>query len=294
MKSRHVLTLFIFLFAADATNSQTCANGEKRLHAEDECIPQLLFNYLYCLQSSGGGKVEVIRKDGDENSPSSEINFSGKGSGVVIKGEGAVGFKHSDVTKATRELQEKLNPALADKCERIANEILSTPPPSSPTPKAPVANVAPVAPVGRVAVNPLNNAAPKLPEPHVQLETALNGFSCQVASYGNQWAEQNRKRIEDDLYKIYGCSEPPEASNKPGFSGNFHTPASNDGPWSGFASQSTVLYYDPNNKSRAAAVARDLSQRYQHKFVIARGAGQGIPYEWFSRTIVVHLRETGA
>ncbi len=275
------LLLFVGL-----ANAQSCTNGEKRLHAEDECIPPLLFNYLYCLQISGGGKVEVVKRSGDQNSKSAEIQLSGKGSGVILKGAAAVGYKQADVNNATRELQEKIDPTLAAKCERIATSITGTLPRTEERPPASKASV-------EATPKPRKQSGSRIREV-VVLGTALSGFSCQTASYGNDWARDTRERIEDDLYKVYGCTEPPEASSKPGFSGNFHTPANSDGPWPGFASRSTVLYYDADNKSKAEAVAQDLSQRYRHKFDIARGAGQGIPYQWYKRTIEIHVRESGS
>src|SRR5690349_2140204 len=75
-------------FAADA-----CDKGEKRLHPTEECIPKLLFNYLYCLEKSGGGRVEVNRRDVKDTSNDLEIRIGGKGAGVIVKGEGDARLK---------------------------------------------------------------------------------------------------------------------------------------------------------------------------------------------------------
>lgn len=122
--SSHVLFLICALASLSVTpamSSESCPKGEKRLRANEECIPASLFNYLYCLQQSGGGKIEVIRRSGDETAKSLEIQLSGKGSGVVIKGEGGGAIKTSDATKAARELQEKLDPSLTANCKYFAN-----------------------------------------------------------------------------------------------------------------------------------------------------------------------------
>lgn len=123
--SSRVLILICALASLPVTpalSSESCPKGEKRLRANEECIPASLFNYLYCLQQSGGGKIEVIRKSGDETTKNLEIQLSGKGSGVVIKGEGGGAIKKSDATKAARELQEKLDPSLSANCKYFANE----------------------------------------------------------------------------------------------------------------------------------------------------------------------------
>ena len=125
------------------------------------------------------------------------------------------------------------------------------------------------------------------------LSNALAGFSCSVNSYGGAWAEGNRHRVSNDLYRDYGCSAPAGAHSPPGYRGDFHTSSASSGPWGGFSARSTVLYYHSDNKSIADAVARDLSQRYGHRFVAAKGGGQGVLREWYHRTIIVHLREEG-
>lgn len=128
----------------------------------------------------------------------------------------------------------------------------------------------------------------------VSVAGAFQGYSCGVSSYGESWAESTRQRVRDDLYSIYGCSEPPEAHSKEGYGGDFHTPTRPDGPWKGFAAKSVVLYYSESNRERAEALAKDLTVRYGHRFSVARGGGQGIKPDWYSRTIVIHIREIGS
>lgn len=289
MEKRQVILVAALLLVTDVAvaAADACPSGQKRLKDSEPCIPELLFNYLYCLNSSGGGVIEVKEGTGNGNSRTTEVKVKGSGSGVILKGAAEVGFKQDDVSAATSELQKKLNPTLADNCKYFADKI-----------------------VGAAAATPLtnkgqpssgtqkpNDGTPKSPRPppdYVYLnKMTFNGFSCQTASYGSEWAERTREQIESDLYQIYGCSAPPDASNTLYHSGNFHTPASDSGPYEGFGVKSMVLYYDQANRAKAEALARDLSQRYQHTFVAAKGAGRGVQPEWYSRTILVHLRETG-
>lgn len=127
----------------------------------------------------------------------------------------------------------------------------------------------------------------------IKVGSAFAGFSCDVNSYGTSWAETTRQLVSSDLYAMYGCSVSADAHMKPGYKGDFHTNSAEEPPWKGFASRSTVLYYDAANQEAAEAVASDLTNRYKHKFVSAQGGGQGVLPEWFGRTIIVHLRESG-
>ena len=147
---------------------------------------------------------------------------------------------------------------------------------------------------GPVASAPITNpsSAVGIPSPHVDLKAAFSGFSCGVASYGGTWAEETRRQVADDLYKLYGCSEPSDAALKQGLNADTYT-STVFGPHRGFASESTVFYFSQANKAVAEAVAGDLSQRYKHRFAVALGEGQEIRDDWKARTIRVHLREEG-
>ena len=147
---------------------------------------------------------------------------------------------------------------------------------------------------GPVASAPITNpsSAVGIPSPQVDLKAAFSGFSCGVESSGGTWAEETRRQVADDLYKRYGCSEPSDAASEQGFSADMHT-STGSGPYRGSAFEGTVLYYSQANKAAAEAVARDLSQRYKHRFAVAQGEGQGIRDDWKARTIRVQLREGG-
>src|SRR5687768_5351282 len=109
-----------FLFPIACMGADNCANGQRQLNAGEPCIPEALFNYLYCLSRSGGGKIEVSKKDENSGSKALEVSLSGKGSGVVISGEGAVGYKTSDANRTVKELVEKIDPTLAANCKDLA------------------------------------------------------------------------------------------------------------------------------------------------------------------------------
>lgn len=123
----YVVVTFSVLSSFASNADETCANNQRKLHPGEPCIPEPLFNYLYCLSNSGGGKIEVVKKEQTETTKDLEINVQGKGSGVVIKAEGGGGFKSSEASRAGKELSEKLDPTLAAHCESILKD-LETPP----------------------------------------------------------------------------------------------------------------------------------------------------------------------
>ncbi|WP_027780587.1 hypothetical protein [Paraburkholderia caledonica] len=129
MEKRQVLLLSALLLLTElATAAQECTGGQKRLKESEPCIPEPLFNYLYCLNVSGGAVVEVTESSGDANSKTTNIKVKGSGSGVILKGAGEVGYAQANVSSATRELQKKLNPELAANCKYYADKIMGAPP----------------------------------------------------------------------------------------------------------------------------------------------------------------------
>lgn len=106
--------------ASPLAAGETCTSGQRTLNPGEPCIPEVLFNYLYCLKNSGGGKFEVRNKEDVSGAKALEIGFQGKGSGVIVKGEGGVNFKQDDASRAVKELSEKVDPSLATKCESLA------------------------------------------------------------------------------------------------------------------------------------------------------------------------------
>jgi hypothetical protein len=81
---------------------------------------------LYCLSQSGGGRIEVVKKDDTTKSTGYEVNIGGKGSGVLIKGEGSGAFKSTETTRALKELSEKLDPSLTKNCKDLASPVAAT------------------------------------------------------------------------------------------------------------------------------------------------------------------------
>jgi hypothetical protein len=106
---------------------EVCANGQRTLNPGEPCIPEVLFEYLYCLKNSGGGKVEVQTKEDVSGGKNLEIGVQGKGSGIIVKGEGGANFKQGDANRAVKELSEHIDPSLATKCESIVRTISVSP-----------------------------------------------------------------------------------------------------------------------------------------------------------------------
>lgn len=100
--------------------AQACPPGQSRLHEGDPCIASQLVDYLYCLSQSGGGKVEIVQRGDFKKNGNLEINIAGKGSGVVIKGEGSAATKNSSSSQAVSELSEKLDASLTSNCKQLA------------------------------------------------------------------------------------------------------------------------------------------------------------------------------
>jgi len=73
------------------------------------------------LSQSGGGKIELRKKDDVSKSSSLEVAIGGKGTGVVIKGEATGSVKTAEVARAVKELNEKLDPALTKNCKELAS-----------------------------------------------------------------------------------------------------------------------------------------------------------------------------
>ena len=116
-------TLFLLGIHSASLAQQACPSGQSRLREGEPCIPAALFNYLYCLSQSGGGKIEVVKKDDTTKSTGYEVNIGGKGSGVVISGEGSGTFKSTETTRAIKELSEKLDPSLTKNCRELSSAI---------------------------------------------------------------------------------------------------------------------------------------------------------------------------
>jgi hypothetical protein len=123
MARNHGLGIGVVLLACTlvttARAQESCPRGEKRLHPGDECIPGPLFNYLYCLERSGSGRIEISRQGGSGRDASLQITLKGSGSGVIVKGEGGSSYSTTDSQRAIDSLHERLDPTLAAKCERV-------------------------------------------------------------------------------------------------------------------------------------------------------------------------------
>lgn len=134
MKLRNSLTVAalgsMLIFSESTHSAEVCEAGQRRLNDGEPCIPEVLFNYLYCLSKSGGGKVEIATKTDSSGTKAREISVGGKGSGVVVAGEGNLAVKQQDASRAVREISERIDPSLASKCESLARGPQQTTPPS--------------------------------------------------------------------------------------------------------------------------------------------------------------------
>jgi hypothetical protein len=79
-----------------------------------------LFNYLYCLDKSGGGTIEVSRSNSSDASSKLQVRIAGKGAGVVVSGGGEGVLSKDSSNKIINEIRTKLDPSLAAKCEKLA------------------------------------------------------------------------------------------------------------------------------------------------------------------------------
>lgn len=129
---KSLLAVTSFLIPGLACAQAACASGQARLKDGDPCIPSHLVNYLYCLGGSGGGRVEVKKKEDASSSKQLEVTIGGKGSGVVIRGEGSGSVKNAEVTRVLKELDEKLDPSLTKNCKELASPPKAALPPLPP------------------------------------------------------------------------------------------------------------------------------------------------------------------
>lgn len=63
------------------------------------------------------------------------IRLEGKGSGIIIKGEGGGDYTSDESHKAIKALSQKIDPTLAEKCQQMADAA------ENPRPKRPTVNV---------------------------------------------------------------------------------------------------------------------------------------------------------
>jgi hypothetical protein len=121
LASNFIAAMFLLSACSAVHAADSCKSGEKKLATGEPCIPEYLFNYLYCLKQSNNGKVEVVEKSDVSGGKELEINVAGGASGVVIKGQASGGYKTSDTHRAVQELSEKIDPHLAEYCVQMKN-----------------------------------------------------------------------------------------------------------------------------------------------------------------------------
>jgi hypothetical protein len=69
-----------------------------------------------------------VNRGQTETTKDLEINVQGKGSGIVVKGEGGAGVKKSEASRVGKELSERLDPTLAARCESVLQLLLAQAP----------------------------------------------------------------------------------------------------------------------------------------------------------------------
>lgn len=106
--------------------AENCSDGQRRIAQGEPCIPASMFEYLYCLSQSGGGRVEVATSEGAAGSKKWNIKVAGQGSGVVVKGSGSVEVGRDEASQAVKESIQKYSGSLPENCKAIAM-IASTP-----------------------------------------------------------------------------------------------------------------------------------------------------------------------
>ena len=115
-----------FAFADDA-----CRDGERRLQPGVPCIPATMYNYLICLSSSGGGRIEVSTTDDSSGEKKFDIKVAGAGEGVIVKAGGSVTVGHSDASRAVKKFSETFDKTLAANCKDLAT-LVGAPQPAAP------------------------------------------------------------------------------------------------------------------------------------------------------------------
>ena len=124
--------MLLLLFSIGASAQTPCPTGEKRLRPAEECIPVALFNYLYCLERSGGGRVEVVKRDETNKNKTYRIDLAGEGKGIIVAGSAKGGISASDSQKVINELKEVLDKSLVARCATFARPASKKPLTSKP------------------------------------------------------------------------------------------------------------------------------------------------------------------
>lgn len=133
---------------------------------------------------------------------------------------------------------------------------------------------------------PRSSAAPNIVTPSL----SLGGLNCSVNSYGGLTAEKLRQDIFDSLDRKYGCSTSTSNLSE-NCNANFHVATRPEGPWRGFSTQNTVLYYSQDNADLARTLADALHREFKVKFFHQRGAGLCVNSDAYKATIIVHVRD---
>ena len=120
MKITPLIALIFCMVTLRAQAADECKKGSKSLHPGEPCIPEVLFNYLYCLSNSGNGKIEVVHSGDDSSDSGVEVKATGEGRNLVLSGKVGASYKKDEATRLVKLAQEKLDPNLVTNCRAIA------------------------------------------------------------------------------------------------------------------------------------------------------------------------------
>ena len=121
MRTVSWLVVFGFILMPQLSFAEeNCSDGQRRISAGEPCIPASMFDYLYCLSQSGGGRIEVSTSDSASGSKKWNIKVAGQGSGVVVKGSGSVEVGREEASQAVKESIQKYSGSLPENCKALA------------------------------------------------------------------------------------------------------------------------------------------------------------------------------
>jgi hypothetical protein len=100
--------------------AETCQKEYGALNPGEPCIPKPLLNYLYCLNKSGEGKIEIVQHNDNSEKHLSEITIDGHMSGVFLHGGAGGSYKKEDGARVIKDIQEKMDTSLVSNCKYLA------------------------------------------------------------------------------------------------------------------------------------------------------------------------------
>jgi hypothetical protein len=110
------------LAMAQGTN---CPQGQGTLDGSP-CLDSKMVSFLFCFKYTGKGLVEISQKTSNDKDKSMEVGVTGGGSGVILKIDGGITYKKTDVDRAISDVTTKIDPNLAGYCKSLADQSAGT------------------------------------------------------------------------------------------------------------------------------------------------------------------------